>query len=70
MSILVLNSITSICRALTLGLIACTTSSIVIGGGVPDGWRMQDRFVGFRYEIFPTLNRYKDIKVDIQGKQY
>ncbi|KAL9182839.1 hypothetical protein ACHAXT_004118 [Thalassiosira profunda] len=28
---------------------------LAMGSGVPEGWRMTDRFVGFRYQLTPRL---------------
>ncbi|KAL3776454.1 hypothetical protein HJC23_008439 [Cyclotella cryptica] len=39
-----------------------------IGGGVPDGWKMTDRFVGFRYEVLPSPLITNDIKITIRDK--
>mmetsp|Transcript_37055 Transcript_37055/g.66718 ORF Transcript_37055/g.66718 Transcript_37055/m.66718 type:complete len:170 (+) Transcript_37055:49-558(+) len=36
--------------------------------GVPEGWRMSDRFIGFRYELTLALSYDEDIKVAIRDK--
>ena len=34
--------------------------------GVPVGWKMTDRFIGFRYELLPT--HWNDLKAAIKGE--
>ncbi|KAL3772152.1 hypothetical protein ACHAWO_004169 [Cyclotella atomus] len=36
--------------------------------GVPDGWRMKDRFMGFRYEIFSRNSNDTATKASIRHK--
>ncbi len=35
--------------------------------GVPEGWKMTDRFIGFRYEFFPATIQ-NDLKAAIRGE--
>ena len=39
---------------------------LALGSGVPEGWRMADRFVGFRYQLTPRLQA--DVKALIRDK--
>lgn len=36
--------------------------------GVPEGWRMSDRFLGFRFELAPQPNSDRDLKAAIRDK--
>ena len=36
--------------------------------GVPEGWKMTDRFIGFRYELFPATIHGNDLKAAIRGE--
>lgn len=36
--------------------------------GVPEGWKMTDRFIGFRYELHPTAIEGDDLKAALRGE--
>jgi hypothetical protein len=38
------------------------------GSGVPGGWKMTDRFMGFRYELFPIRTPSDDVNTAIRDK--
>ena len=39
---------------------------VASGSGMPEGWRREDRFLGFRY----LLNRGEDVAVRIRGEKF
>jgi hypothetical protein len=40
----------------------------VMSVGVPDSWKMTDRFIGYRYELVPAATHGEDIKAAIRGE--
>ena len=50
-------------------LLILRSKSLIGGTGVPEGWRMEDRFIGFRYELASPFDMDGDVKNAIRGEK-
>lgn len=42
--------------------------TLVMSVGVPSGWKMTDRFIGFRFELVPSATLGDNVKSAIRGE--